>query len=235
MSKASKKKPTPVAAQYLLQGAVYALEQCGLLLRDANILYRSGSYASAVVLAAFAREELGRSTILHDLRKQALSGKEVTIEEIKDLCEHAAKQRAGMLSIIIRDPRIGQLIRAESNPDLPAEERQKVREGIDAIVERHREHTPWARYQDRMAALYVDPISEALWNRPATVSAADAQRFLQDAVNDYANPYHQRYLTPFGGREILQFVDPDLHAALEQWADRPELWPPAWPPVIEEA
>jgi AbiV family abortive infection protein len=52
-----------VTPQYLLEGAVYAPEQCGLLLRDANILYRSGSYSSAVVLTTFAREELGRSAI----------------------------------------------------------------------------------------------------------------------------------------------------------------------------
>jgi hypothetical protein len=29
-----------VNSRYLLEGAVYALEQCGLLLRDANLLYR---------------------------------------------------------------------------------------------------------------------------------------------------------------------------------------------------
>jgi AbiV family abortive infection protein len=49
-----------ITPQYLLEGAVYALEQCGLLLRDANLLYRSGSYATAVALAAFAREEQRR-------------------------------------------------------------------------------------------------------------------------------------------------------------------------------
>jgi AbiV family abortive infection protein len=65
---------------YLLKGAVYALEQCGLLLRDANILFRGGSYANTVVLAAFAREELGRSNILFDLRKKALGGKDVMQE-----------------------------------------------------------------------------------------------------------------------------------------------------------
>jgi len=45
-----------VTAQYLLKGAVYALEQCGLLLRDANLLYQNGSHASAVALAAFAEK-----------------------------------------------------------------------------------------------------------------------------------------------------------------------------------
>jgi hypothetical protein len=47
-----------VSPKYLLEGAVYALEQCGLPLRDANQLFRNCSYANAVALAAFAREEL---------------------------------------------------------------------------------------------------------------------------------------------------------------------------------
>ena len=37
---------THVTEQSLLRGAVYALEQCGLLLHDANTLYRSGSHAT---------------------------------------------------------------------------------------------------------------------------------------------------------------------------------------------
>ena len=53
-----------VTANFLLEGAYYALEQCGLLLRDAVQLYNGSSYATAVVLAAFAREELGREKIL---------------------------------------------------------------------------------------------------------------------------------------------------------------------------
>ena len=62
-----------VTPEYLLEGAAYALEQCGLLLRDANLLYRSGSYASAVALALFAQEELGRWKILRKLRTQVTS------------------------------------------------------------------------------------------------------------------------------------------------------------------
>ncbi len=44
-----------MSPEELLKGTFYALEQCGLLLRDANILYRSGSYASTIVLAAFSK------------------------------------------------------------------------------------------------------------------------------------------------------------------------------------
>jgi hypothetical protein len=34
--------PSTITPQFLLEGAVLALEQCGLLLRDANVLYRGG-------------------------------------------------------------------------------------------------------------------------------------------------------------------------------------------------
>jgi hypothetical protein len=75
--------PTSVSPRYLLEGAVYALEQCGLLLRDANVLYRNGSYSSAVAVALFAQEELGRWSILLDLRRKVLDGDNVTVKDIQ--------------------------------------------------------------------------------------------------------------------------------------------------------
>jgi hypothetical protein len=52
----------------LLKGTFYALEQCGLLLRDANILYRSGSAvakpaASVANAAYFAKFNIARILI----------------------------------------------------------------------------------------------------------------------------------------------------------------------------
>src|SRR5436190_22890133 len=106
--------PASVTPEYLLKGAAYALEQCGLLLRDANLLYRNGSYASAVAVALFAREELGRYRILLDLRKQVLRGERFTIKEIQDRCwDHVRKQEAGMMSFVLRlvtDPALAKLL-----------------------------------------------------------------------------------------------------------------------------
>jgi len=137
------KMSSPVAPQYLLQGAVYALEQCGLLLRDANILYRSGSYANTVVLAAFAREELGRSKILFDLRKQVLGGKNFTTEDIRKRCDdHVTKQRAGMVSVVLRVPNkecgIGKVLwdRMTAQPQSP--EGQKACAELEQITKREK-------------------------------------------------------------------------------------------------
>jgi AbiV family abortive infection protein len=108
--------PASVTPEYLLEGAAYALEQCGLLLRDANVLYENGSYASAVALAAFAREELGRSKILRKLRTKVLSKGRLTIKDIQDACkDHEDKQRAGVLSTTIRadtNTELGKLLQA---------------------------------------------------------------------------------------------------------------------------
>jgi AbiV family abortive infection protein len=92
-----------VTPEYLIKGYALALEQCGLLLRDAVRLYENGSYATAVVLAAFGWEELGRSKILLDLWRRRRAGEAVTLEQIDAACgEHVDKQRAGMLSMTMR-------------------------------------------------------------------------------------------------------------------------------------
>jgi AbiV family abortive infection protein len=215
-----------VTPQFLLQGFAYALEQCGLLLRDANILYRSRSYAGTVVMTHSAREELGRSDILLDLWRQAPSGKTITVKQIKNACkDHVTKQREGMLSVTTADGESdeGKLLRAKwANPP-QSPERKKADEELRRIDEERIKHTPDGRHKQRLDALYVDPISESQWNRPAATSASTAQQVLQDAVNDYKGSY-DRYVQ--SKHSTLKEDDPDLYAALEQWSDRPNLlWP----------
>ena len=226
--------PSTITPQFLLEGAVLALEQCGLLLRDANVLYRGGSYASAVVLTAFAREELGRYTILLDLRKEVLTGKEFTIEEIQDRCDdHVTKQQAGMLSTVFtadRDSGLGKLLRVRMESHPQSAEWKEAEAALTRISETKNKRVPSDRHKSRMSALYVEPISEHRWNRPAETSQAFAQQFMQDAVNDYAGRYHQGYIT--SDDSILKHIDLELYNALEQWTGRPKLQPPEWPPIV---
>jgi AbiV family abortive infection protein len=228
----------PVTPQYLLEGAVYALEQCGLLLRDANILYRSGSYANTVALAAFAREELGRYKILDGLRSEVLAGKNITIEEIKDRCDdHVTKQQAGMLSTTIRvtdrDSVLGKLLsdRMTAHPQSAAWKTASA--ALNKITKAMQKRSPTDRHKDRMVALYVEPVSGNKWNRPTDISRSFAREFLEDAVNDYAVQYGQGYIT--SPEPILKDINPGLYCALEQWSDRPELPPPEWPPIDSPA
>ena len=148
--------PASVTPEYLLQGAAYALEQSGLLLRDANVLYRDGSYASAMVLGLFAQEELGRWSMLRDLRKKVLDGKHLTVKEIQDHCgDHVSRQRAGMMSTTMRADRysvLGNLLMTLFGSIGWSRARQQI-EKLDRLKAKR---TPSDRHQQRMSALYVD-------------------------------------------------------------------------------
>jgi AbiV family abortive infection protein len=217
----TRKPEAAVTADYLLRGTVFALEQCGLLLRDARILCEAGSYASAVVLAAFAREELGRYEILRGLFKRTIAGESFTVKRINKRCEqHVEKQKKAMFSIVQRTDNStvqGQLIQARTRATPGSPEWKKIDEELEKITQSQIKRTPEARHKSRMKALYVEPL-EAGWNRPAETSETAARDFLTDAINDYSGA-QQRYAHP----DLDD--DPDFHAALERWQDRPELQP----------
>ena len=211
--------PTSVTPQYLLEGAAYALEQCGLLLRDANLLYRSGSNASAVAVALFAQEALGQWKILRNLRTQLLGGGSLTIEDIKDDCrDHVEKQRAGALSTVIRadtNTVLGRLLQT-STP--------VAKEQLEKLSRQKAKRIPNERHEQRMSALYVDPVPGG-WKRPTEeITQAFAFDYLQDAADDYSLQY-DRYTNP----ETYKPDDPGFYSALEQWADRPTLPRPERP------
>ena len=216
----------PVTPQYLLEGAAYALEQCGWLLRDANTLYKAGAYANAVVLASFAREELGRWTMLLDLRREVVGGKQLTVDDVKERCgDHVAKQKAAMLSTTMRtnkDTGLGKLLNARFTAKPGSSERKAADKQVDDIDRRLQKRVPGERHEQRMSALYVDPISPTEWNRPSeSVTQEDARQFLTDAANDYSIQC-ERYTK----LSILEISDPELSEALAQWTDRPEILPP---------
>jgi len=183
--------PASVTPTYLLKGAAYALEQCGLLLRDANVLYRNGSYSSAVALALFAREELGRYRILLDLRKEVLGGKHLTIEAIGKRCKkHEHKQEAGMLSFVMMietDNPLGGVLGTYLNVEHGSKEWRTARQQL----EQAQQTIPVKRHNQRMSALYVDAVAPDAWSRPTKeISQLSAYQNLQDAANDYSGQYN---------------------------------------------
>src|SRR5215469_2847468 len=120
-----------VSPKYLLEGAAYSLEQCGVLLRDANLLYQNGSYASALALAAFAQEELGQWKMLNHLRTKVISGESVTIKEIQTRCgDHVRKQEAGMLSFLMsidKDSGLKKLLQTYSSAKAGSQQRNAAK------------------------------------------------------------------------------------------------------------
>jgi AbiV family abortive infection protein len=214
----------PLAAQSLLRGAVYSLEQCGLLLGDAKLLYENGSYATALAVAAFAREELGRWRILLELFKRVLAGESLTVENVQTACDdHVRKQEAGMLSLTPRadnDSGIGKLLQSRFKAPPGSTERKEADKQVDKIDQLKSKRTPDDRHRLRMKALYVDILSEDLWNQPArAVSSTAAYDFLVDACNDYRVQRSQWY----ADLPLVESSDPDLHRMLVQWSKRPEL------------
>jgi AbiV family abortive infection protein len=214
----------PLTVQSLLHGAVYSLEQCGLLLGDAKLLYENGSYATALAVAAFAREDLGRWKILLELRERVLAGESLAVEDVKTACDdHVRKQEAGMTSLTLRannDSGVGKLLQSRIKAPLGSEERKEADKQVDKIDQLKSKRTPDDRHRLRMKALYVDIISEDQWNRPAReISQTAAYEFLVDASNDYELQRSQRYMD----LSLVDSGDPELHDALVQWSDRPEL------------
>jgi AbiV family abortive infection protein len=220
-----------VTAEFLLKGYALALEQCGLLLRDAVLLYENKSYANAVVLAAFAREELGRSKILRDFWRQQLGGSPVTIEEINEACnDHVEKQKAGMLSITTRanrDTVLGKILADHITNSPQSQKFKDAAAALKQIDKKTVKHTPDERHAKRKASLYVEPESSNDWNRPADVSAMDAYNCLVGAVNDYSLRYSQGYIS--SEQSLLKDSDPELYDALQQMTDRPVLPSPVHP------
>jgi AbiV family abortive infection protein len=188
---------TFVTDRFLLEGAVYALEQCGRLLHAANLLYKGGDWATAKALALSAWEELGRSTILLDLRREILGGKFYSAQQVNEACEdHVRKQKAGMKSITMRaegGSGLDKLLRAKMNAKPGTKEWKETNEQITKLDRQHQRRAPEERHKQRLAALYIDAISENEWNRPTTkLSAEEARKTLTDVANDYSIQY-ERY------------------------------------------
>lgn len=221
-------KVTPL---YLVKGAIYALEQCGLLLVDAVTLIDKKSYSSAVVLAAFAREELGRSEILINFFDVVVKkGQAVMIEEINNACKnHIEKQKWGQLSTIFRfqnDSKGGKLmlrrIELSRLGKFQSEEYKEIETKVAEMMERIRRRTPSDRHRARAEALYVQPTYDGSdWNIPKKVSPEFARNFVADTSGDYA--LLRQILEP-GTSSNAEFT-----GELLKWIDKPEIPLPQWP------
>jgi len=227
---------SPVSAEFLLRGAVYALEQCGLSLRGANILYRGGSYASVIALASFAMEELGKHKILLGMWREAVNGTRFTKADVEDACRvhkqrkakpgHVIKQEKGMAGLTRRtsaDSELGRALQARTNASPGSEECKNADAKIQVITNSIKEPLPKEQYNARLKALYVDLISESEWNRPADITQQEAYDFSSAALNDYSIRI-QGYMPQ--DADLLNDRDPKLYSVLEEWLDRPKLWPP---------
>jgi AbiV family abortive infection protein len=174
----------------LIRGAWYAIEQCGLLLRDAVLLYDNGRAPTAIGLALFAREELGKSQILLELWNAGnQEGRWPTVAEVERACEdHAQKQRYAQGSITFQagnETEIGKLMQRITTSSGP--EKWEASDQLKELIRKKMKGEPERRVNLRESAFYVDPnISGTDWDRPHDLREAEAYGQLLDAVNNYS-------------------------------------------------
>ena len=121
----------------------------------------------------FAREELGRSTILLNFRRKVLAGGKFTLNDIQDQCDdHVTKQKAAMLSVVFtadRDSGLGKLMRVRMEQHPQSAEWKKADAEIKRIQDAKKKRIPSDRHRSRMSALYVEPVSDIVGLGPATL------------------------------------------------------------------
>jgi AbiV family abortive infection protein len=205
-----------ITTEYLVKGYALALEQCGLLLRDAVRAYEDGSNATAVALAALAWEELGRSQIVKDFWHRQRNGEAIGVEQIKAACkEHVEKQRAGMMSLTLKADQqqtgVGKILNDRiTNP--PQSQAWKDSDAkLDQIDDIKTKRTPVDRHNARMRASYVEPTSSTTWNRPADMSAQTARTTfcrMRSTTTRAVFRITSRWTHPFCRTRIPNFTTP---------------------------
>jgi AbiV family abortive infection protein len=215
-----------VTDQFLLKGSVYALEQCGLLLRDATTLFKAGSYAGAIVMAAHAREELDRAILLRELRERVLTGHALSVPDINQELEDQADQQLVRLSTGPRsqaDPEFDDLLQPRLYDPPRGQAHQQADLFLEHISKEQADRRRTARHALQLGCLHVGPDSAGThWHKPKSHSRQEARHFLTDALGDYAGE-RDRIETGLCHPKHAEFVK-----AVRGWAGRPELPPPAW-------
>lgn len=180
-----------ITSEYLLEGAALAIEQSSTLIESAVRLYESGSFSTALVLAAFAREEMGKSAYYTEIERKLSLGEnaEVTLAKLKkETASHLFKQQKATLSISVRGKHgttLGDALRTTMNNELNTEAYKYARKIVDDAIAAKAKRVADDRVKQREIALYVDPIENG-WSSPENVPKDDVRDFMYDAVNDYS-------------------------------------------------
>jgi AbiV family abortive infection protein len=215
-----------VTQRFLLEGAVYALQHSGTLLRDAVALFNQGSYPSAIVLALFGREELGKYGLLRDSFEKLAAGEAVDMKAVRAACrDHEAKQARAMLSVTQRffvTDQAGKAIMDRMHHPVGSPEYEEAERLLDELTARQMATMPCDRHQIRMSALYVNPKADGSgWERPQDQTVGDIRYEVNDAVNDYRNVYDRLVL---GHDRPSKFL-----TEFQAWTNRPEIPEPVSP------
>jgi AbiV family abortive infection protein len=227
---------TIVSEQTLLEGSWYALEQAGRLLNSSKILFESGDFSTALAVAMFGREELGRSLLLRDCAKKVNEGETLQAEEIIKRCEnHVSKQAASAFGTTLRpsnDSELGKALNAKCTHAPSSDKWVRAEEVINSAIEAKQKRQPNERHQLRCSSLYVDISAIGTgWARPVEISKEEALNNIYDAINDYSLEVDR--LTNIELQSILEQHSPHVRAKARSIAKVKmvsiNVLPPAWP------
>jgi AbiV family abortive infection protein len=220
-----------ISEDTLLRGSWYSLEQAGRLLRSSVSLFDGGDPSTAVVLAMFGREELGRSQILRDLAAKVKAGEKLTAKQISKSCEnHIAKQEAAALSTTLRvhpNTQLSAAMQTRMHAGLHSEAGRNASAEIGKAIKAKRKRDPMSRHDARVQGLYVDlDDSGTSWIRPASLSAQAVSDQIVDAVGDYASELDRLR------NDVIEQDFPEMAAARARMNPLPVLPVPSWPACV---
>ena len=201
---------TNVDEQTLLEGSWWALEQAGRLLRSATVLFKSGDCSTALAVAMFGREELGRSRLLRDCAREVREGNLLQPHKITERCkDHVRKQKASAFHITLSpqsDSQLGKALRSLNEYEPSSEQWHNAESDINSAVKAKLKRQPDERHQARCSALYVDLNGLGTdWLRPSVKIAKDETRkAINNAISDY-------------NREVDRLTNEESHPTLEQY------------------
>jgi AbiV family abortive infection protein len=180
-----------VSEAVLREGSWYALEQAGRLLHAADDISKCGDLATAVALAMFGREEIGRWRILQTMAEEVAGGMSFSVRDVKKRCnDHNPKQEASTISTTLRitsESELDAAVRTKMASVPGSDEWKKASKAIDLASEKKRKRDPQDRHGKRKEALYVDLKPDGnSWSRPCEMANNVAREEIEDAVNDYS-------------------------------------------------
>ena len=210
-----------VSEKLLLEGAWYALEHGGRLLESASTLHDADDSATAVALAMFAREDVGRSRLLRILASDVRSGTSLMPAHVRKACrDHIEKQRQAVGSSVIRTRAktlIDSILRKKLRSPVASDEWRQADAQLKDIHRVKKKRLPIDRNRLRQRALYVDLNDAGTgWHRPVDIDADEAHTAIEDAINDYA------------GERDRVLDDSEMAKAVEGMSPKLDLPPPRW-------
>jgi AbiV family abortive infection protein len=172
----------------LLHGSLASLENSARLSEDAKLLFTQGRFASAITLATFAREELGRCKLIHDQFKKIDPHGSILVDELNALCDdHVKKLHWGQSITLVplSETKLARLRNAAESDD--AETRKAIMADVDVALKAKRKRDPHTVHKRREQSLYADALPDGRWNRPNVATEEEARVLIHIVCSEYSN------------------------------------------------